>query len=161
MQATLYKNFLKIKSKLSLRGFFEVSSLVFIFGVLFFSFTYLVPETGVVKAEVIENALQNKSPILEVHIANNGMVYLQGARVVSVVGTTVTVSTSWKNTDLNWTVITNESYYGKRHFGTEFYDSKGKSISVSGIKVGNSVVVSGDLDSKSKELKVLAKVIRL
>ena len=145
-----------------LRTFFGFSLTVFSLGLILFCFTYLLPPTPVVRAEVLHTASVSVSgPVQEVHIANNGMVYLQGARVQSVSGTTIVVSTSWNNVNLSWIINTNGSYYGARHFGTSVLDSKGNQLTVTDVSVGNIITVSGVLDVDSTLLTVKADVVRI
>lgn len=141
--------------------FFGVSVIAFILGFLLFAFTYLLPSINIVKAEGLTWTPPSGKSILEVHIANNGMVYLQGANIESISGTTIVASTSWNNTKLKWTIYTNGSDYGKRHFGTSFYDSKGASITISDLHVGDIISVNGILDVNYMELVVKADVIRI
>ncbi|HEY4509011.1 MAG TPA: hypothetical protein VJC13_01860 [Candidatus Paceibacterota bacterium] len=144
-----------------LKNFFYISVAVFVFGFMVFFSVYLIPNTKVVKAEVSENSVSLGKSVLEVHIANNGMVYLQGARVLAVSGTTVLVSTSWNHMEFKWTIQTNASNYGKRHFGTSFLDSKGKSGTLNDIRVGDFISINGLLDMNSSEVVVKADVVRI
>lgn len=167
-------NFSKIKKSIEtiineshpyVKNFFRVSVAVFVFGFLLASSVYLMPSTKTVRAQepeqVASSGKSNNKSILEVHIADNGMVYIQGARVVSVSGKIMVVSTAWNHMDLKWTIQTNASSYGKRHFGTSFLDSKGKEMDMKYIRVGDFITISGVLDMNSKETVIKADVVRI
>ena len=157
---TLKRKFPIFKTDPKLAKFFSASLAVFVFGFLLFSFTYLLPDTKIARAEGTKSSVPNKS-ILEVHLANNGMVYLRGAKVESISGTTLTVSTSWNAVKMLWTVRTDESYYGKRHFGTNFLDSKGKTFALADLRQGNVVNISGTLDPTHATPTVKADAVRI
>jgi len=98
---------------------------------------------------------------LEMHIANNGLVLLRSARVVSLHGNTITVSTAWGSADFTWTVRTDLSHFESRTFGTRFIDRDGKKGSLSGIKVGSVVTITGALDPVAGEPTIDADSVRL
>src|SRR3989344_723359 len=114
----LRKKFPLFKSNPHLAVFFSISIATFVLGFIFFAFTYILPGVEIVKAEEVEWTPPSGKSIMEVHIANNGMVFLQGARVESISGTTIVVSTSWNSIKLLWTIHTNASYFGPRNLGT-------------------------------------------
>ena len=157
--------------------FSSVSLLIFIFGVTLFSFKYLLPDTQIAIAEAnkqnsqtvkqIESAkistdkkIKVHKPIIDVHIATTGMTYIQGAEVVSITGPTIVVSTIWNTLILQWTIHTNESYYGTRHFGTNFFNRKGERVSLLDIHVGDSITISGDLEANMTTPTIMANTIR-
>jgi len=156
----LRKKFPVFKSNPRLATFFSISIATFILGFIFFAFTYILPGVEIVKAEEVEWTPPSGKFIMEVHIANNGMVFLQGARVESISGTTIVVSTSWNTTKLQWTIYTNGSNYGSRQFGTSFLDPKGDSITIKNINVGSIVSVNGTFNMSFVEPTVKADVIR-
>ena len=98
---------------------------------------------------------------LEMHIANNGLVLLRSARVVSLHGNTITVSTAWGSADFTWTVRTDLIHFETRSFGTRFIDRDGKKGSLSGIKVGSVVTITGALDPVAGEPTIDADSVRL
>lgn len=158
---TLRKKFPIIDRNPYLAIFIGLSFSVFIVGLIFFSFIYLFSGTEVVVAAVSEGqTIENRKSIIEVHIANNGMVYLQGAVVESVSGSKLVVSTTWNNTKLEWGVNTNGSDYGKRHFGTQFSDSKGEKLTIADIRVGSVISVNGIFETGDVGLTVKADFIR-
>ena len=156
----LRKKFPVFKSNPRLAVFFSASIATFVLGFIFFAFTYILPGVEIVKAEEVEWTPPSGKSIMEVHIANNGMVFLQGARVESISGTTIVVSTSWNNTKLQWTIYTNGSSYGSRQFGTSFLDSKGDNITIKNINVGSVISVNGTFNMSFVEPTVKADVIR-
>ena len=98
---------------------------------------------------------------LEMHIANNGLVLLRSAKVVSVQGDTITVSTAWGSADFTWTVRTDTSHFETRSFGTRFIDRDGKKGSLGGVKVGSVVTITGALDPSAGEPTIDADSVRL
>ena len=144
-----------------LAAFLSISFTVLFFSFVLFTFTYLLTGQETVKAQVVDWVPHTGKSVLEVHIANNGMVFLQGARVESISGTTIVVSTSWNSIKLLWTIHTNASYFGPRNLGTEFLDSKGKRIYIGDIREGNLVSVSGTFDISRSELTLKADTVRL
>ncbi len=143
-----------------LAAFLSLSVTTFILTVSFFVFTYLLPQTEVVTAKELGWAPPVDKPIMAVNIANDGTVFLRGASVLSVDGTTIIVGTSWNVTKFQWVINTNESYYEKSHFGTRFLDSKGKVITIWDIHPGSIISVSGTLDVNQSWPTLKAKVIR-
>lgn len=95
------------------------------------------------------------------HIANNGLVLLRSARVVSVDGTTIVVSTAWGSADFAWTVHTNASSYGTHDFGTRFLTYDGKKSSLADMQIGNLVTITGTLDTKAVEPTLDADTVRI
>lgn len=140
--------------------FFKISLIILISGFAIFAFTYFLPRTEIVKAEEVEWIPHSGKSMIEVHIANDGLVFLQGARVESVSKQTIIVSTSWKATELLWTINTNGSDYGGRHFGTDYFDSKGNRIKMKDIRVGEIVLISGIFDVNQIVPTIKANVIR-
>ncbi|RJQ35399.1 hypothetical protein C4556_00350 [Candidatus Parcubacteria bacterium] len=78
-----------------------------------------------------------KAPMLEVHIANNGLMLLRGARVISTSDNTIRVGMAWGLADFTWTVNKNS--------GTKFFTSKGEKGTSAEIRVGDIVTVTGML----------------
>ncbi|HEY5383430.1 MAG TPA: hypothetical protein VIJ88_02665 [Candidatus Paceibacterota bacterium] len=97
---------------------------------------------------------------LEMHIANNGLTLLRSARVVTVNGTTITVSTAWGSTNFKWIVLTNASNYETRHFGTRFLNRDGQDIVSQGVSVGDYVTITGMLDTAAQEPTLDADSVR-
>ncbi|HBD25091.1 MAG TPA: hypothetical protein DEV73_03550 [Candidatus Zambryskibacteria bacterium] len=161
MMKLLIKRIPIIKNNPYLATFFGVSFVVFIFGLIFFVAVYFMSSTEIVTAQEPESVSSVSTSIMEVHIANNGMVLLRGAKVESVSGTSIMVSTSWDNTKLQWTINTNGSDYGERHFGTNFFDSKGNKIDVKDLHKGNIISVSGVFNTNEVGLTVKADTVRV
>ncbi len=138
----------------------KISLCIFSIGLIVFMFSYF-STTDVVRAAEVHVTAQNSKPILELHIADNGMIFLQGATVVSVLDKTLILSAQWHQLDFKWVVETNESYYGVRHFGTTFLDTHGKPISIADIRPGDSITVSGRLDTNQTKPMIKADTIRL
>jgi hypothetical protein len=104
-------------------------------------------------------AASGGSPSLEVHIANNGLVLLRSARVVSINGTALTVSTNWGPTNFSWVVNTSARSYETRHFGTNFLDRSGNSLSLQDLQPGDLVTVTGMLEN-NHQLALDADTVR-
>lgn len=116
---------------------------------------------AVAAAAPIVEAASGGKPSLEVHIANNGLVFLRAAKVVSIDGTTLTVSTAWGSSNFVWTVRTSASSYGTRSFGTRFIDLSGNPVAIDSIRTGDLVTATGMLDSNAKEPALSADMVRI
>ena len=110
-------------------------------------------------APVVE-AASGGSPSLEVHIANNGLVLLRAAKVVSVNGSTLTLSTAWGSSNFIWTVRTTVSSSGKHNYGTQFLDLNGNAEAPGTIAAGDLVTVTGPLDTNAKGPTLDADTVR-
>ena len=97
---------------------------------------------------------------LEIHIANNGLILLRSARVVSISGSTLTVSTAWGSSDFTWTVQTNATRFETRDFGTRFLNRDGKKSSLANIQEGDLVTITGALDPAAQEPVIKADSVR-
>ena len=97
---------------------------------------------------------------LEIHIANNGLILLRSARVVSISGSTLTVSTAWGSSDFIWTVQTNATRFETRDFGTRFLNRDGKKSSLANIQEGDKVTITGALDPAAQEPVIKADSVR-
>ena len=95
------------------------------------------------------------------HIANNGLVLLRSAKVVSVDGNNITVSTAWGSADFKWIIRIDTSHFDKRNFGTRFIDRDGKKGSLVDVQVGSIVTVTGALDPAAQEPTIDADSVRL
>jgi hypothetical protein len=156
----LRQKFSVFKDSPILAGFASLAIGVFVLGFFMFGLSYVFSSVDTVKAQNLNWVPSSGASILEVHIANDGMVFLQGARIESISGPNMKVSTTWKETKMFWTVYTNESYYGSRHFGTDFFDSKGIRLSIQDLHVGNVISVNGVFDVTSSQPSIQASVIR-
>lgn len=90
--------------------------------------------------------------MLEVHIANNGLIFMRGARVTAVDGGTIETVTSWGDTRFAWIVETNGA--------TKFLNHQGQKQIISEIKVGDFLSVTGKLVSDSNRLIINAEFVR-
>ena len=150
------------RSKPYIATFFTFSVLLFVFGFLLLMFTQILSGTQTVNAAETKWVPINSTdvPVLEVHIARNGMVLLRGAQIESIEDKSLVVSTTWNSTKMLWTITTNESYYKTRHFGTSFFAKSGERLALTDFKVGDIITVSGVMDVNSDGLKVKAEFIR-
>src|SRR3989344_3491332 len=140
-----------------------VGSAFFAFSLFAFLFSF-TPQ----KAEAQESAATANTAAasrhlrpLEMHIANNGLVLLRSAKVVSVEGKTITVRTAWGSADFTWTVRTNVSHFETRSFGTRFLDRDGKKGALGSVQPGILVTISGTLDSAAEAPTIDAATVRL
>jgi len=141
---------------------FGASLLFFIIMVLLFTFSKVLPNAEIAKAAESkwDAPTSGSKSVLQVTIANNGTVYLKGARIESISGKNLVVSTTWKVVKIQWTIVTNGSSYGKHQFGTSFFDSKGNNLAISDFNVGDIISVSGTLDVDSEVPTINADYIR-
>lgn len=138
-------------------------------GALFFAFslfTFILsfpPQRAAAEGVTSTTPPEGNSPLrpLEMHIAHNGLVLLRSARVVSIRGPVMTVSTAWGSTEFRWTVQTDLSHFEKRNFGTRFIDQNGKEGSLRSIQAGSTVTITGTLDSDAREPTINADSVRL
>ena len=92
------------------------------------------------------------TPMREVHIANNGLVLLRGAEVVSISGSSIRVRMAWEGGNFNWKIKTN----GK----TKFFTAMGEKGTAGDIQTGDIVSVSGMLASSGEESIIIAEFLR-
>ena len=97
-------------------------------------------------------SLSHEDQTLELHIANNGLVLLRGARVVSTSGNTMSVKIAWGSEEFSWIIRGNSD--------TRFLNSEGEHIKSSDIRVGDYVVVTGNLDTIASQPTVVAQYVR-
>ena len=116
------------------------------------------PSSGVVylgaKAAAVASAVAEakSSPILEMHIANNGLVLLEGARVVSLSGGRIRVEMKWGSESFSWLANTNSN--------TKFFASNGEKTTLANIQVGDTLTVSGMLTNGGAEPSMDAVFVR-
>jgi len=96
----------------------------------------------------------------EIHIANDGLVLLRGARVMSVSGTALTLGMSWGSSTFTWVVNTAASSYGAHDYGTRIIDQSGNKIDLQTIPVGGFVTVTGMFDSNASVPTLNADTVR-
>lgn len=94
-----------------------------------------------------------KQPQLELHIANNGLVYMQGARVISISRTTLVVASEWDAGAFRWSVETD----GK----TRVVLADGEKGDFSDVRVGAYVNINGLLVPSTFGQAMQAESIRL
>ncbi len=92
------------------------------------------------------------SPSSEVHIANNGFVLVRNATIASISGTIITADIAWGSSTLTWAVRTDN--------GTGFVRSDGEKGALSELKEGDTISITGDLDSTVSEPTILAETVR-
>lgn len=97
-------------------------------------------------------AYAESAPNLEVHIANNGFVLIRNATITSIAGSTITAEIAWGSSTLTWAVQTD----GK----TEFVQSDGEKGTLSGLKEGDMITITGELDPTVSEPTVIAETVR-
>lgn len=92
------------------------------------------------------------TPMREVHIANNGLVLLRGAEVISTSGSTMRVGLAWEGNNFNWKIKTNGQ--------TKFFTATGEKGTAGDIQTGDIVSVSGMLASSGGESVIIAEFLR-
>ena len=145
-------------------------SLAVVGGSAFFAFSLFIflfsfpPQTAEAQENVAAaNAVAASRHLrpLEMHIANNGLVLLRSAKVVSVEGKVIIVRTTWGSADFTWTVRTNVSHFETRSFGTRVLDRDGKKDSLGSVQPGMLVTITGTLDSTAEVPTIDADTVRL
>jgi hypothetical protein len=89
----------------------------------------------------------------EMHIANNGLMLLRGAEVLSLSGSSIKVDVSWSSGTLTWTLMTNNN--------TVFLTSTGQKATMEDIKVGDYLTVTGTMYNTGSEPTIAAKYVRM
>ncbi|MDO8620245.1 MAG: hypothetical protein Q7R64_02760 [bacterium] len=89
---------------------------------------------------------------LEVHISDNGIALVRGAKVTAVSGSIVTASTVWGATTLSWTVMSDTT--------TNLLRRSGGKSNLSEFSVGDFISFQGPLNLNSANLTVNAKILK-
>jgi len=97
-------------------------------------------------------APQTTAPLIEVHIANNGLTYIRGAHVVSISGSTIRTEVTLGAGTFVWSIETS--------YNTQFYAQSGAKIALSDITPGDYLTVTGKLSSAGDSPTVSADIIR-
>lgn len=90
--------------------------------------------------------------VREVHIANNGLVLLRGARVVSISGRLLQVAIAWNSTDFIWLVQTSAA--------TKFLTPDSAEQPLDSLHVGDVVSITGTLSPRGAWPTIDAKFVR-
>jgi len=89
---------------------------------------------------------------LELHIANNGLTLVRGARITSLSGGSIGLLISWSGAELRWSAHT--------AYGTEILDNTGNKATFGSLHVGDIVTVTGQLDQGGGTPSITAQYIR-
>lgn len=92
------------------------------------------------------------APMLEIHIANNGLTLLRGAKVVSLSSDTLSVITAWDSANFTWEIRTD--------YFTKIFTSKGAKETLADVQVGDIITVSGQLIKGGAEPIIDAQFVR-
>jgi hypothetical protein len=92
-------------------------------------------------------------PMRAMHIANNGAVYLRGARIEALHDSSIEVRSKWGSMDFVWDV--------KTGIGTKYVNARGETMRESALKVGDIVAVTGVLDQSADTPSMRAQYIRI
>jgi hypothetical protein len=103
-------------------------------------------------AGAVASSSPAQQPMLEVNIANNGLVLLRGARVVSVSGGTIQVAVAFGAGNFTWKARTNSD--------TEFFASDGQKGTLDDIVAGDTVTVTGMLADGGGQPAINAEFVR-
>lgn len=91
-------------------------------------------------------------PMHAVHIANDGLTYVQGATVTSIGNSTISIAIVWGGASFNWTAVTNSN--------TKFITASGEKGTFIGIQVGDYIDVTGLLTQGGNTPIIAAQFIR-
>jgi len=106
-----------------------------------------VNASGVVPINIPTNPLT-----LGFNIANNGSVFVRGARVTDISGDTILTDMSWGSTNFIWSIKTTSA--------TNFLNQQGQKQTIADIKVGDVVMITGKLENNSNQPVIDADVVR-
>lgn len=148
-----------------LTSFLVASGMFFLFCMaVFFSILAFPSRTQVAEASALKEqhdranaGIQSDLPVsagtlLEMHIANDGLVFMRGARVTSVSGKSIVVAIAWGSMGTSWVVHTNDA----THFATR----GGDKIALSKINIGDSLTVTGNLNQGASQPTIEASAVR-
>lgn len=99
-----------------------------------------------------ENDARQVGSTLEIHIFDEGMVLVRGAKVTAVSGSVISAATVFGSTNLMWTINVTDS--------TNFVQRSNKQSNLSDISVGDFVSFKGDLVTTASTLTVNAKILK-
>ncbi len=91
------------------------------------------------------------APLPEMHIANNGLVLLRGAQVVSVSGDMIKVRMAWNSVYFTWAVQTGQS--------TQYFSSTGEKETSPAIQAGDVLTATGMLVQNGPQPTITAEFI--
>lgn len=94
-------------------------------------------------------------PTYEMHIANNGLISMRGARITSISGNSLTAVLSWGSQSFTWNITTSP---GSK--GTTFLNKAGEKISFTDLQVGSYISIAGLLDTSAPDPAIAAQIIR-
>ncbi len=107
-------------------------------------------------ASASTSAAAGTKAMLEMDIANDGLVYLASARIESFAGDSFTVGIAWGSTTFTWTVDTTS---GKG--GTQFIQPGGNnSGTINDLTIGDAVDITGMLDPGASSPTIDAQFVR-
>ncbi len=92
------------------------------------------------------------TPMHEVHIANNGLMFVRGATVTSIDHTAIVVSIVWSGATFNWQINTDSN--------TKFITTTGEKGTLSTIQAGDYIDVTGMLTQGGTTPTIAAQFIR-
>lgn len=93
--------------------------------------------SGQAAAGATSASRERPAPMLEMHIANNGLILLEGARVLSLSGGRIRVEMKWGSETFTWVAQTNSK--------TKYFARNGEKSTLASIHVGDMLTVTGML----------------
>ncbi len=145
-----------------------VSIVVLLLAGLFFHQVYAQPSTsfnavgtvsvspgtaylsGRAAAEATSTAV-TVGPTSGINIADDGLVLLRGAQVISISGSTINVQLTWGSSDFTWAVET--------AYNTQYFSSTGAKETKQDIQVGDIVTATGMLTGSEGEPAITAQYV--
>lgn len=110
---------------------------------------------GDVNAKALEQHFAHPvAPKQEVSIAANGKIEMKGAKVESVSGNTITVSTSWGALSLKWAVVMGGDTNIIRN-------AKGARATIADVKAGDSITLLGVIDATASSPTIKATRVQV
>lgn len=102
---------------------------------------------------IVGTSSSELAPMREVHIANNGLLLLRGAKVISIKDNKFIVVMLWDNFNYSWDIET--------HLSTGFTDGQGKKITINKIGIGDYLTVTGNIIKSGEITTVDALFVRI
>ncbi|MBI5732856.1 hypothetical protein HY967_02785 [Candidatus Jorgensenbacteria bacterium] len=137
-----------MKPVIKLRGYIAVLLLGFV--IISHQTQALTPPVPTSTTIATQSIIASTKP--EIHILPEEKVIVRGAKVTAVYGTTLSVSTTWGSTIVNWNVRTNQN--------TEFIRLSGEKAVFSEISIDDIVSFQGKLSTETSALIVNAQIVK-
>lgn len=142
--------------------FFALSVSIFLYSFISDTSAQKVAAAALVKTggPATAYAAASSAPVLEIHIANNGLTLVRDATITDIHGSTLLVSSKWGSQEFKWIVLTDASTFENRTFGTRFWTKDNQPMSLGNLRVGDRITVTGMLVTSAIDPTIDATAVR-